>query len=228
MASVSLTTWQTPPSQVSLDRQTVHLWRFRLDLPPSDISGLKQLLCSAELIRAERLLDPLRSSNFVVARGRLRQILARYLDLSPAGIEFAFGAHGKPHLANNIDNNLAFNLAHAGNLGLLAVIKGSAVGVDIEKIDPQLAFESIAPRFFSPEEAACLEQYPTTRRRRTFYRLWTRKEAGLKGNGSGFSNPTLTSQDDEWLIRSFSVGRNYLGAVAITNQPTVVQRYTFL
>lgn len=224
----SLSLWSPAPANLDLSSEQVHLWRFRLDLSPTEQVKMKHLLSDDERSRADRLIDPLKANQFMVARGRLRQILAQYLNLMPHHILFKYGEHGKPSLKNDTELKLYFNLSHAGHWGVLAVSKGTYIGVDIETIDQKIDYKKIVADFFSTSEIERLEQYPPKRSRRAFYRLWTRKEAGLKGNGSGFSNPTLIRQDDEWLIRSFSVGRNYLGAVAISNQPTVVQRYTFL
>lgn len=228
MTSVSLTPWQTPPSQVWLDGQAVHLWRFCTDLPTMDICGLRTMLCHDELVRADRLLDPLKSNSFVVARGRLRQILSRYLAIPPAGVEFAYGANGKPRLADDANEDLSFNLSHAGCWGLLIIASGIDVGVDIEKIDAKLDYEKVAARFFSPVETTMLRQRQLIRRRRAFYRIWTLKEARLKGEGSGFSTTQTHGQGTEWLLRSFSVDRGYLGALAISGHVTHVNRWDLI
>jgi 4'-phosphopantetheinyl transferase len=225
MTSISLTPWQAPPSHVHLDGRTVHLWRFRLDLPSTDISALKSLLTDDELARAERLIVPVKSRDFVVARGRMRQILSRYLDRTPSDIKFAYGEHGKPRLAS--DENLSFNLSHAGCWGLLGIVSGTEIGVDVEKMKPRLEFEKIADRFFSPAEVKSLEQYSPARSRRGFFRIWTRKEAFLKGQGFGFSAPASVDHDAAWMLRSFVVDRGYLGAVAVACQIESIHRWDF-
>jgi len=226
--SLLLSLWKNPPAQITLSKSQVHLWRFRIDLPIDNIAVLKKLLSRDELVRADRLLDPEKSIRFVAARGRLRQILARYLDIPPAGIEFAYGAHGKPRLADKFDKTFAFNLSHAGGWGLLVVAQGIDVGVDVERIDHQLDFEKVAARVFSPDEIAQLRRYHVARRRRGFFRTWTRKEAWLKGQSFGFSSPASIRQNSGWLIRSFAVDRDYLGAVAVAGNVTLVQRWNIV
>jgi 4'-phosphopantetheinyl transferase len=220
-----LTLWEDPPSKILLAKSQVHLWRFRLDLPATDLVALKKLLSRNEQVRAERLLDPVKSNRFVAARGCLRQVLARYLDSSPADVTFAYGAHGKPRLEEASDDDLMFNLSHAGDWGLLVVAQDVDVGVDVEKIDHRLDYEKVAARVFSPDEMAHLEQCHAARRRRGFYRIWTRKEAMLKGQGFGFSAPEKARQSAGWLIRSFTVGRGCLGAVAVAGHVTQVRRW---
>ena len=225
MTPVSLTPWQAPPPSVSLDEQTVHLWRFRLDLPAAQIATLRKLLAPEEQSRAARLIDPVKAHAFVAARARMRQVLGRYLESAPGDVAFAYGEHGKPRLAGGLDEALRFNLSHAGCWGALVVSAGREVGVDIELIDRQLAFEKVAARYFSAQEAACLEQCAAWRRRRTFFRIWTRKEACLKGQGSGFSTARLHRQGPEWVVRSCALARDYLGAVAVAGPVTSLQRW---
>lgn len=222
-----LTHWTDPPPQITLLKNQVHLWRFRLDLSATDVAGLKRLLSDDELARAERLLDPVKEHRFVAARGQMRQVLSRYLDCPPEEISFTYGAHGKPRLADVAAGKLCFNLSHACDWGLLAVAQGFDVGVDIEKIDDNLDYEKVAARFFTDEEAIELGRYHATRRRRGFYRIWTRKEAGLKGPGGGFSTSAAIRADRKGLVRSFTVDRGYLGAFTASGRVATIYRWDF-
>ena len=157
----------------------------------------------------------------------MRQILARYLDLKPENLAFSNSEHGKPHLSKTSGQPLAFNIAHADHWGVLTITSGAGVGVgvDIERVDPQLDYMKIVSGFFTSDEINELGKFPPARQRRAFYRIWTRKEAFLKGEGFGFSLPRLVDHDKEWLIRSFSIARHYLGAVAVSEDITDVQRW---
>ncbi len=221
-----ITPWQSPPLKPTLASGQVHLWRFRVDLAPEDLAALLPLLQQDELVRVRRLLDPAKADRLVAGRGRLRQILARYLDLPPGAIDFAYGVHGKPELAQESDRDLTFNLSHAGRWGLLAVTSGQAIGADVENIDPALDYEKIASRIFTPAEAARLDGAPLVRRRRIFFRLWTRKEALLKGQGGGFSSPSTIHSEPGWWVRSFAVDRRYLGALAVAGETSQVLRWS--
>lgn len=221
-----ITPWHSPPLKPILASGQVHLWRFRIDLAPENLAALRPLLQQDELMRVRRLLDPAKADRFVAGRGRLRQILARYLDLTPGAIDFAYGVHGKPKLAQKTDRDLTFNLSHAGRWGLLAVTSGRAVGVDIENIDPGLNYEKIAARILTSVEAARLSGGPLVRRRRIFFRMWTRKEALLKGQGGGFSTPATIRSEAGWWVRSFAVDRRYLGALAVAGEAVELLRWT--
>lgn len=224
MPSVQLTRWHPSPNRLDLDGQTAHLWRFRLDLSAAEIGTLTHLLSAEERHRATRLLDPVKGSHFIAARGRLRQILARYLDCPPAVIEFSSTAQGKPYLT--ACKGLSFNLSHAGDLGVLLVAAGSEVGVDVEQIDPRLDFEQVVARYFSAAEESAMQRCLPPRQRCFFFRLWTRKEAGLKYQGCGFSAP-LSATDSGTQSRSFAPARGYLGALTVARRIAIVQRWDF-
>ena len=228
--TLQLTPWQTPTSQPELTMESVHLWRF----PLTAQTPLDCLLNEDELQRAARLRLPDKARAFVVARARLRQILAGYLDLEPETLCFGYGASGKPALVG-IAAAPAFNLAHSGAWGVCAVARACEVGVDLEVIRSELDYARLAERFFSAAEKSCLQQCPPQRRRRLFYRIWTRKEAWLKGKGGGFSDPDqdigaahLSGHDtfgQSWWLRSFAVARHHLGTLALSQECTVVQRW---
>jgi 4'-phosphopantetheinyl transferase len=72
---------------------------------------------------------------YIVARGALRLILARYLAISPARVAFHYGLHGKPSLVSPSPGGaLEFNLSHTDDIALYAVTRGIPLGVDVEGI----------------------------------------------------------------------------------------------
>lgn len=227
---LTLTPWQAPSLQPKLMPGDVHLWRFPLACQGS----LEHLLDEQELQRAKRLRSQEKAQAFVVARARLRQILAGYLDQEPQSLVFHYGSAGKPALAGLVDAP-AFNLSHSGDWGLCAVAGHGEVGVDVETIDPALDYAKLAERFFSNAEKQWLRECRESRRRRCFYRIWTRKEAWLKGKGSGFSD---TNQDlghghlagcstysGGWWLRSFPVACGSLAALSLSRKHSLVQRW---
>ncbi|HEX2242050.1 MAG TPA: 4'-phosphopantetheinyl transferase superfamily protein, partial [Gammaproteobacteria bacterium] len=70
-----------------------------------------------------------------------------------------------------------------------AVTCAREIGIDIECIRSELAYEQIAERFFSPREVAALRTVPTSRQLKAFFDCWTRKEAYIKARGEGLSLP---------------------------------------
>jgi 4'-phosphopantetheinyl transferase len=227
---LTLTPWHDPPSLLDLKSGEVHLWRFPLFCPDS----LEHLLDEQELQRAKRLRSPDKARAFVVARARLRQILSGYLACDPQSLRFSYGPAGKPALVGLVDP-LSFNLAHSGNWGVCAVVGRGEVGVDVETIDPGLDYARLAQRFFSETENQWLRACPEPRRLRCFYRIWTRKEAWLKGKGCGFSDPDQDlglaplagscTSDGSWWLRGFPLARHSLAALAMSQEFSLVQRW---
>lgn len=74
------------------------------------------------------------------------------------------------------------------NGGLLcAVARDREVGVDVEQIHADLDWPGMARCFFCPAEMTALAALPPEQGRREFHALWSRKEALLKGLGTGFA-----------------------------------------
>jgi len=228
---LTMTPWQNPPPQTRLSEGVVHLWRFPVD----GQEPAEAILDATEWQRARRLLAPEKARQFIIARTRLRQILAGYLDCPPHSLRFAYGPAGKPALVMPESQPLAFNLAHSGRWGVCAVAGAADVGVDVDHADRPLEPDKLAARFFSASERMLLQSCPRQRRHRLFMRLWTRKEAWLKGKGGGFSEPDqdlgpvhlagCCTDDGVWQLRSFVVDKHYLGALAVSRKITLLQRW---
>ncbi|MBC8017430.1 MAG: 4-phosphopantetheinyl transferase family protein, partial [Verrucomicrobia bacterium] len=71
----------------------------------------------------------------------------------------------------------------------LALAERCQLGIDLEQLREDLPFKAMAQQFFSRREQADLFSLPAGLQPAAFYRCWTRKEAYLKGVGSGFSQP---------------------------------------
>lgn len=176
---------EQPPGCESV---TLEVWRFSLEVAPRALADLRTTLSDDERERAARFRFRRDAERFVSGRGQLRRILAGLLGEESATLRFAYGGSGKPSVQGQPD--LGFNLAHSHTLALLAVARGTDVGVDVESgPPPQSACEEIAPSFFAPEEAHTLMALPAAQRDAAFLRCWTRKEAYVKALGDGLQIP---------------------------------------
>ena len=187
--STALIRWESPPFQpLLLGNSDIDVWRAALDLSPLRLQSLQQILTADEQGRAERFCFQKDREYFIVARGLLRTILALYLDIEPAQLRFCYNPYGKPALsAQSGGQDLHFNLSHSHGLALFAIGRGREVGVDIERILPELVNEQIPERFFSPGEVATLRELPDELQPAAFFNCWTRKEAYIKAKGEGLS-----------------------------------------
>ena len=166
----------------------MHVWRASLNLPASQIERLGQTLSTDEWSRANRFAFQKDRDHFVAARGILRAILGHYLDEAPNRLRFSYNPFGRPALAGEPEG-LRFNVSHSHGRALIAVTGGRSVGVDVERIRPDVTYEQLARRFFSPREVAALLALPENLRRKAFFTCWTCKEAYVKARGEGLSIP---------------------------------------
>jgi 4'-phosphopantetheinyl transferase len=186
--SSSESLWCAPPEFLVLGYDEVHVWRAMLDPPVSYVQMLEQTLAADERTRAEQFHFPKDRTHFIVARGLLRAILGRYLDRNPRTLRFCYNQFGKPTLARQSGSDgVFFNVTHSHGMALYALTHSRDIGIDLEYIDPEVAWEPIAERFFSPYEVSMLRALSTEMQHEAFFRCWTRKEAYLKARGIGLS-----------------------------------------
>ena len=120
------------------------------------------MLDRAEQERAARFRCPADRVRFLVGRAALRQVLGTWLDCDPAALRFRYGPHGKPVLDGSEQTTPHFNLAHSGNLILLAFHPSRPVGVDVERLRPGLDWRPIARRVLPADAVYRLEIYENT------------------------------------------------------------------
>ncbi len=173
------------PKVTRPSRGSVHLWWLALDECFGTEQELAETLSAEEQQRMRRTRAGVVRQRFVVARASLRAILAAYLGCATNEVRFRYGVHGKPEL--EVGDDLAFNLSHSGDAGVLAVGCGQSLGVDLERHRPMENFLALARRFFSDREVAELESVEQTEQLAAFFRIWTRKEAYLKAHGTGLA-----------------------------------------
>jgi 4'-phosphopantetheinyl transferase len=208
--------WPAPPATLGLSPDEVHVWRVTLDLPPAALAALAQTLSSDEQVRAARFRFARDRARAIAARGQLRAVLGRYLHRAPRRLRFATGPHGKPHLAVPTGRAaLRFNLAHAEDLGLVAVAWRREVGVDVERERGDRVDLDVARRMFVPEDADALEVLPPGARQRAFFALWTLREAYAKGTGLGLSDAAAEAPPASWTVRQLPIDAGFAAAVAV-------------
>lgn len=180
--------WSTSISPAPLDSGDVHVWRYSLEAPGPERAALDALLSAPERDRAQGIQIETHRRRFTVGHGRLRRVLARYLQLPPEAIEFGRHSRGKPFIVpaqNPLD--LQFNYSHTADTALAAIAIGRTIGVDVEAHRDDVDMELIARRQFAPGERDRLVSLPREQRPAAFYRCWTRKEAYLKALGDGIA-----------------------------------------
>ena len=165
----------------------VHLWGASVLTAAPAMTSLLRLLDATERSRSERFHFERDRDRFVVAHGLKRLVLGRCTGVAPSALRFATGSYGKPALITD-GPHLEFNMSDSGDIVLVAVALGVAVGVDAEARTSDMddaELTSVAVTAFSPAERAALARARTPDRRRVFFDTWSRKEAYLKATGDG-------------------------------------------
>lgn len=155
--------------------------RFQ-DLPANELLAV---LSEGERERAERIKHHEAWRQFVLTRGLLRLMLARYTGCAPSGFDIVEGEGNAPRLADN-PWNLSFNVSHSHDWAAIAV-GDKPLGIDIERLDRHADCEQIAEVCYHERERELLRAAPQAKVADTFFDIWTRKEACLKATGKGFS-----------------------------------------
>lgn len=223
--------WIAGPAQPRATPEEVHVWLATVDQFGDRLGELAATLAPDEQARAKRFVFDRDRVRFSVARGCLRAILGRYLQMAPAAIAFRYNDFGKPEIADA--ENLTFNLSHSSDLVLCAVTRHRRLGIDVERIRTMGA-EAIVERYFTPAEQQTLATLPLHERLRAFFNGWTRKEAWLKAMGRGIGmgldqvdvslacveRPEIRSIGNDvqaataWSLASFDPAEDAVAAVA--------------
>ena len=144
------------------------------------------MLTMQDHVRAERFATKVLAKHFVFSRVMLRSVLAQYVEICPSQLILSKHEYGKPFMEQRPD--VHFNMSHTDGNVAIAVCDSCAVGIDIEQVKrtaPEL--KAIANRFFHPDECAVLDPLMDDAYVDGFYRIWTQKEAFVKGLGRGIA-----------------------------------------
>lgn len=126
--------------------------------------------------------------------------------------ELVYGFNGKPLVpTKDTSKEFYFNLSHSGDMVLMAV-SSKEVGCDVEQLESEKQkavsgeeenaqeavpieenvvsrrHQKIAQRFFTEKEQKAVDEGG----KKTFYRIWTRKESYIKMTGEGMKVPFLS------------------------------------
>lgn len=217
-----------------LDATTIVLWGVILDGSQGCQDRCRRSLSDEERARADRFVRDEDRQRYIFARGSLRLLLGRYLNVEPGVVAFQLGPAGKPVLCEKTHgSDVSFNLSHAHGRALIAIAKGQEVGVDLERIRPNVEVEKLSHRYFTLGEQTTIMQSAQEQRLAIFFRYWVAKEAVLKAQGVGLRSlsqcevllaadgagaevlaPAGSLRRESWMIRFLSCGEGWDGAVA--------------
>lgn len=207
-----------------LNRNEVHAWLVDSVSDHNKISNFLSSFNEDEKKRASRFVFEKDRYQYISAHGALRDVLSRYVGIDASQVQFRKSITGKPFLSKP-HTNLEFNISHSGDKILIGIAH-SPLGVDIEMIKNNFAFDEVSNVYFSEKEKTGIKT--SVKPQETFLRFWTRKEAILKASGSGISeeitriivcdriNNSILPQD--YHVNSFRQ-QGFLAAIASRNAP---------
>lgn len=180
-------------------------------------------LSPAEEERCARFIQEQDRRSFRYRRHLLRTLLAEAFMVLPENIDYTYNRHGKPQLAGG---GLQFSTSRSGNYCAFA-FGMDALGVDIEVRRDHRSFHSVQEVHYHDEEKQ------SVRNEQDFFRIWTRKEALLKAEGSGLSDDlaSINCQPSEVIYRARPyylqswTGEQFLLSLATRQADLHVQRY---
>jgi 4'-phosphopantetheinyl transferase len=141
------------------------------------LARLAHWLGPAETQRCQGFVRHERRRQFLIGRILLRQALGQLLNLAPHTVMLDERPGQAPCLAGS---SVGISISHSGPWVACAVSATSALGLDIEQIDPARDIAALAEQAFGPQRSAELAACPEPERLRQFYTMWSVQEAAIK------------------------------------------------
>jgi 4'-phosphopantetheinyl transferase len=140
-------------------------------LPFTDWMGPSERQRYAGFVRAER------KRQFLIGRALIRWALSDLLQRSVLSFPIQERTGSSPFLGNDLP---CVSLSHSGSWVACAVGPDVALGLDIERLDETRDLASLARQALDENEYEIFARAPTLQRTRSFYDIWSCKEALFK------------------------------------------------
>ena len=211
----------------------VEVWQLRLTSDTDVHRDALKVLDAQERRAVDRYRNAEDRAARVQTRALLRTVLARAQGCDPRAVEITETEAGKPVLAD--PTGPRFSVAHSRTLAVVATCTTTELGVDVEP-RRDLVWREVAERFLAPAEIAAIEEQPPDARLDAFYATWVRKEAYLKGIGTGFTAVSdgfevplaegfvrdPTRRATAWFLHGLDLDAGHAAALAVAGGPATV------
>ena len=145
---------------------------------------------------------------FLLCRAALRAVLCEELDCGNEGLAFPTTEDGKPWATvKGTPAAISLSVSHSGPFGLIALAPEGRLGVDVEELAPRRNLELLMDGVLGEAEKAEVAATEGAEQLRSFFRLWTMKEALLKAHGKGLLIDATTFQIPREVRRGAARGR---------------------
>ncbi|WP_328313219.1 4'-phosphopantetheinyl transferase superfamily protein [Streptomyces sp. NBC_00442] len=215
------------PTPLALPRpHELDIWQVTVGEQEEATADVQRVLDAAERRRWSQFRSPADRNRYATAHLALRRLLGSYLAVDPADVvldrepcPLCAEPHGRPAVPGS---GLHFSLSHSGDQVLLA-FGPTPVGVDVERLPDAAVADELATTLHPRETAELALLAGPEDRRAAFGRCWCRKEAYLKGIGTGLGvSPDVDYVGTgpgpaglpRWTLMDLTVARGYAAAVA--------------
>jgi 4'-phosphopantetheinyl transferase len=137
-------------------------------------------LDDSETARWSKFVRRERRRQFLIGRMLLKQELGKLLGVPPREVSLSAQAGSGPVLVWPQAGSIALSVSHSGRWVACAASSVTALGLDIETIDPARDVIALAEQAFGIAEATWLAARPDSTRVEDFYVRWCEHEARIK------------------------------------------------
>lgn len=230
---------QMLPNRVAkLEEHDVHVWAVNRSIYDELKNYSDYFLNEDEQNRAKRFRHQKDHDLFVIGRSFTKVLLAYYTESTPDKVAILPDSFGKP----TCELNVYFNISHSDNQLLLG-FSNSEIGVDIEKKDAKTDIEKIGERHFSATEFQKMMSFSGDERTESFFDIWTKKEALIKGIGKGLSIPLqdfnvthptgkvlwkfpAEKEHGNWYVQNIEAKKGFKSAFATQNEVVAITYFS--
>lgn len=222
-----------------LEKNRIHIWSARYEDLERHFRILSGTISRKEQETACTFRKSADAKKYVIRRGVVRHILARYTRHTPEMLIFNTGKNGKPELhPDSASAGVSFSLSHTEEKLVIGVTEKRRIGVDIVSMNPSYQYRDAAEYLLTPSEKAFLTTIEPSQKYQVFFRIWASKEAVIKAIGGtmalmktidlsdiiedilvdpGYSMNYLATRPPFFLWQ-FTGGPGYPGAIAVDAQ----------
>ena len=223
----------SPGMPLALAAGEAHIWFDPGVEKGLDIEEPGRIISAAERLEAQQFLFERDAERYRSSHALLRKVLSYYLGETPEELIFVAGPNGKPALGTSFGRvGVCFNMSHSGDAVLIAVTRGSEVGVDLEKIRDMRGMQDVIRFFYTAAEKNYLTCCATkAQKSKAFFQIWTRKEAVVKAQAGKLAadigavdvpgdgcRKTIKSSSRFWCLHDLEIEHGRAAAVCIAGR----------
>ena len=172
---------------IEIEDNHIHVWQARIDTSSGFPEEILNTLSQDERERAHKFQFQKDREHYILRHYQLRLILSKYCGCQPHEIKFRYNSYKKPFIFMPEFKEIKFNISFSHDLMLVGLNKYKDIGIDIEKVHEIHDLETLAVNNFSSQELKALNE--NLDKTKTFFTIWTRKEAFIKATGKGMYYP---------------------------------------